>query len=90
MLLARNQAKRGSSWQAGRKSVTLSRPLIEEVRAVAPPGLHENLNRLVSYALREFAAARKAHAFEEAVSRMAADPAIQAECAAMSRDFSGV
>jgi predicted nucleic acid-binding protein len=35
----------------------------------------------------EFAAQQKAHAFEEAMAQMAADPAIRAACAAISRDF---
>ncbi len=33
------------------------------------------------------AAAEKARVFEEAMARMAADPAIQAECQSMARDF---
>jgi len=37
--------------------------------------------------LQEFAAQQKARAFAEAMAHMAADPAIQAECAAISKDF---
>ena len=70
-----------------RRSVALSRQLIDEVSKVAPPELKQNLNRLVTVALQEFAAKRKEDAFEEAMAQMAADPAIQSECTAISRDF---
>lgn len=70
-----------------RRSVALSRQLVEEVTALAPPELRQNLNRLVTVALQEFAAQQKAHAFTEAMAQMAADPAIKAECTAISRDF---
>jgi len=70
-----------------RRSVALSRQLVEDVTAVAPPELRQNLNRLVSVALREFAAQQRARAFDEAMARMAADPAIRAECTAISREF---
>ena len=65
----------------------MSRQLVEEVSALASPELRQNLNRLVTVALQEFAAQRKARAFEEAIAQMARDPAIRAECAAISRDF---
>ena len=71
-----------------RRSVALSRQLIEEVSAVAPPELRQNMNRLVTVALQEFASKRKERAFEDAMAKMAADPAIQAECASISKDFS--
>ena len=71
-----------------RRSVALPRRLIEEASALAPPELGQNLNRLVTVALQEFAARRKARAFEEAMTQMAADPAIRSECAAIERDFS--
>jgi len=71
-----------------RRSVALPRQLIEAASAVAPPELSQNLNRLVTVALQEFAARRKAREFEEAVTQMAADPAIRNECAAINRDFS--
>ena len=70
-----------------RRSVALPRPLVEEVMAAATPAARHNLNRLVVTALREYVAARKARAFHEAVARMAADPAIQKECAAIAREF---
>jgi hypothetical protein len=70
-----------------RRSVALSRQLVEDASAVAPPELRQNLNRLVTVALREFAARRRTRAFEEAMARMAADPAIRVECSAISRDF---
>jgi hypothetical protein len=70
-----------------RRSVALSRHLVEEVSALAPPELRQNLNRLVTVALQEFAAQQKARAFEEAIAKMGSDPAIRAECAAISGDF---
>ena len=69
------------------RSVALPRQLVEEVSAVAPPELRQNLNRLVTVALQEFAVKRKERTFEETMAQMAADPAIQAECAAISREF---
>ena len=74
--------------QTLRRSVALPRRLVEEVTAAAPPELRHNLNRLITVALREFAARRKAQAFAEAMAQMATDPAIQVECAAIARDFS--
>jgi hypothetical protein len=70
-----------------RRSVALSRQLVEEVSALAPQDLRQNFNRLVAVALREFAARQTTRTFEEAMAQMAADPAIRAECAAISRDF---
>lgn len=70
-----------------RWSVALSRQLVEEVSPLAPPELRQNLNRLVTVALQQFAEQRRARAFEEAMGRMAADPAIRAECRAIARDF---
>lgn len=70
-----------------RRSVALPRSLVEEVAAAAPPGLQGNLNRLVTVALREFVARRKNKMFSQAMAEMAADPAIQAENAAIAREF---
>ena len=81
------KAARKTQRKTVRRSVALPRHLIDEVTAVAPPELGQNLNRLVTVALQEFAAKRKARAFEEAVRQMAADPAIRSECAAIEGDF---
>jgi hypothetical protein len=70
-----------------RRSVALPRTLIDEVTSSAPPPLRGNFNRLVSTALREFAASQRAKAFERAMQEMAADPEIQTECRAIARDF---
>ena len=70
-----------------RRSVALSRQLVEEASALAPPHLRQNLNRLVTVALQEFAARQKAREFEDAIAAMARDPAIRAECAAISKAF---
>lgn len=73
--------------QTIRRSVALPRHLVEEVKTFAPPELKGNFNRLVTVALREFATQRKGEAFEETMARMAADPAIRAECTAISKEF---
>ena len=70
-----------------RRSVALPAKLVDEVSILAPPELRRNLNRLVVVSLQEFAARRRALAFEEAMTRMAADPAIRAECVSIARDF---
>lgn len=70
-----------------RRSVALARALVDEAKAAAPTELRDNLNRLVTVALQEFTARRKARDFEEAMTQMAADPGIQAECASISKEF---
>jgi hypothetical protein len=70
-----------------RRSAALPRDLVEEVMAVAPGPLRQNLNRLVTVALQEFAARRRAKSFEETMARMAADPAIRAECGTIAREL---
>jgi hypothetical protein len=70
-----------------RRSVALPRRVVEEVTAVAPGELKGNLNRLVTVALEEFTRSQKARAFEEAMAKMGADPAIQAECGAIAKEF---
>ena len=70
-----------------RRSVALPRQLVSEVAALAPSELRSNLNRLVTVALQEFAARRKSMAFEEAMARMAADPAIRRECERIAEQF---
>jgi len=79
--------KSRSSSRTIRRSIALPRELVQEVEAIAPLNLKGNFNRLVSVALQRFASQRKVEAFEEAMSRMAADPSIRAECAAISREF---
>jgi len=75
--------------ESPRSSVALPRPLVDQVTALAPPDLRGNFNRLVTVALEEYAARRKARAFEDAVARMAADPAVRKECASIDRNFAG-
>jgi hypothetical protein len=70
-----------------RRSVALPRALVAEVTSVAPTPLRKNFNRLVTTALRDFAEAQRASAFERAMQEMAADPEIRAECRAIVRDF---
>jgi hypothetical protein len=70
-----------------RRSVALPRTLVDEVVAAAPPDMRGNMNRLVTVALREFVARRKASAFRRAMAEMASDPAIQSENTAIAREF---
>ena len=70
-----------------RRSVALPRQLIEDAVEAAPAELRGNLNRLVLTSLREFTELRRARAFEEAMAKMADDPAIRKECVAISREF---
>ena len=71
-----------------RRSVALPGTLVEELSALAPAELRDNWNRLVTVALREYAARRRALAFESQMAAMAADPGIRAECARIAREFS--
>jgi hypothetical protein len=73
--------------QTVRRSVALPKSLVDEVTALAPPEARKNLNRLVTVALRDYAARQKAHAFAEAMARMASDPAIRNEDASISVEF---
>ncbi len=79
------KSRRGT--QTVRRSVALPRQLVAQASAAAPPELRRNLNRLVTVALREYTAQRREGAFEQAMARMAADPAIRGESAAISRAF---
>lgn len=73
--------------QTIRRSVALPKILVDEVTALAPANLRNNLNRLVTVALRDFAARQKARVFEDAMARMATDAAIRGEDASISREF---
>ena len=70
-----------------RRSVALPSSLIHELNAVAPPELRTNLNRLVIVSLQEYVARRRRQEFDSAVAAMAGDPQVQAECAAIAKDF---
>lgn len=72
-----------------RRSVALPRRLVDEATALASPDQKQNFNSLVRFALQEFAARRKASAFEEAMARMARDPAIRRESSGIDRHFAG-
>jgi metal-responsive CopG/Arc/MetJ family transcriptional regulator len=72
-----------------RRSVALPSALLGELNSVAPPELRSNLNRLVILSLQEYISRRRRQEFEGAVAAMAGDPQVQAECAAIARDFSG-
>ena len=83
----RSKSARKKISKTVRRSVVLPRHLVEEANAVAPAELGQNLNRLVTVALQEFASRRKARGVEAAMEQMAADPAIRTECAAIERDL---
>src|SRR5437773_982462 len=70
-----------------RRSIALPRQLIDEVTQVAPADLRNNLNRLVTVALRDYVAKKKSQAFEKAMAEMATDPAIRAECLTIGASF---
>jgi hypothetical protein len=70
-----------------RRSVALPSQLVAEVTGAAPPDLKNNLNRLVIVALDEYVRKRREQAFEEAMARMAADPAIRRENRAIAKEF---
>ena len=80
--------KRSVKPSAVRRSVALPGTLVEELSALAPAELRGNWNRLVIVALREYAAHRRALAFESQMAAMAADPGVQAECAIIAKVFS--
>ncbi len=74
--------------KAVRRSVALPVELVRELSTLAPAELRGNWNRLVTVALWEYAARRRALAFESQMAAMAADPAVQVECANIAKEFS--
>jgi len=70
-----------------RRSVALPRRLVDQATALATPELPRSFNGIVRAALREFVARRQAQAFEQAMGKMARDPAIRRELARMGRSF---
>jgi metal-responsive CopG/Arc/MetJ family transcriptional regulator len=70
-----------------RRSVALPSALIGELDSVAPPELRTNLNRMVILSLQEYISRRRRQEFDRAIAAMAEDPQVQAECAAIARDF---
>jgi hypothetical protein len=83
-----HRAKSSGNRQIIRRSVALPRQLVDDVLACAPPEFAHNLNQLVAASLREYIAVRKARAFDEAMSQMAADPEIQAASSSITAEFS--
>src|ERR1035437_1133638 len=79
--------KRRSPATTLRRSVALPSALIGELNSVAPPELRTNLNRLVILSLQEYVSRRRREEFDSAVAAMAEDQQVQAECAAIARDF---
>jgi len=81
------QASAGQKSHTLRRSVALPEQPVKEAIRNAPGDIGDNFNRLVATALKEYIARRKAIAFEEAMARMAADPAIQAEDRRIALEF---
>ena len=71
-----------------RRSVALPGDLVEELSALAPAELRGNWNRLVTVALREYAASLRALEFASQMAAMAADPGVQVACATIAEEFS--
>jgi hypothetical protein len=61
---------------------------VEELSVLAPAELRGNWNRLVTVALWEYTARRRALAFESQMAAMAADPEVQAQCTNIAKEFS--
>ena len=59
-----------------RRNFALPRHIVADAIAVAPAELQTNLNRLVTTALAEYAAARRQRTFETAMAAMTVDPAV--------------
>jgi len=72
-----------------RRSIVLPNELVEELRAVAPPELHDNFNRLVTFILVDFTKRQKKYQFETAMAEMAKDPAIREICSVLCEEFKG-
>jgi hypothetical protein len=72
-----------------RRSIALPNELVEELRSVAPPGLRDNFNRLVTFILIDFTKRQKKYLFETAMAEMANDPAIREVCSVLSEEFTG-
>ena len=70
-----------------RRSIALQNELVEELRAVAPPELRDNFNRLVTFILIDFTKRQKKYQFETAMAEMADDPAIRKVCSVLSKEF---
>ena len=70
-----------------RRSFALPQALVDRVLAATPPEARGNLNGVVKEALAEYVARREGDAFADEMSRMAVDPQIRAECAAIEVEF---
>lgn len=70
-----------------RRSIALPIELVKELRAVAPPELQDNFNRLVTFILIDFTKRQKKHQFETNMAEMAKDPAIREVCSVLSEEF---
>lgn len=70
-----------------RRSVALPAELVAKATEAAPSELRDNFNLLVKEALKGYIARRQDEAFAEEMARMARDPDIRRESAAISKEF---
>lgn len=70
-----------------RRSIAIPNELVEELRAVAPPELRDNFNRLVTSVLTDYTKRQKKYQFEAAMAEMAGDPAIGEACSVLSEEL---
>ena len=71
-----------------RRRVGLLGALVKKLSAVTPAERVADWNRLMTVGLREYAARRRALAFESQMAAMAADRGVQGECAIIGKEFS--
>jgi len=69
------------------RSFSIPGDLVDQALKAAPSELGDNLNGLVTLALREFVESRKRASFDKAMSEMAADPALRKQSAQIAKDF---
>ncbi len=81
---ARGRRRRSSTL---RRSFVLPVRLVEQVSEAAPPECRGNLSGIVRNALEEYVIRRREEAFAAEMQRMAEDPEIRAESAAIEREF---
>lgn len=82
--------RRGKATRADRtirRSIAVPANLIQEALAAAGAEAQGNLNKVVKIALRAFVEECRRAAFGEEMARMAADPHVRRESAALERAF---
>ena len=70
-----------------RRSLVLSKRLVEEACLYAPLPLRRNFNRLVIFALEMLTQNEKQKKFEQEIANMASDPQILSVCETIGEEF---